>query len=41
LDKPLAEIASEAGFCDQAHFTRTFHKLTGLTPGQYRARYSR
>lgn len=37
LDKPLAEIASEAGFCDQAHFTRTFHKLTGLTPSQYRA----
>ncbi len=36
-DKPLSEIASEAGFCDQAHFTRTFHRLTGLTPGQYRA----
>lgn len=35
-DKPLAEIASEAGFFDQAHFTRTFHKLTGLTPSQYR-----
>jgi AraC family transcriptional regulator len=36
-DRPLSEIASEAGFCDQAHFTRTFHRLTGLTPGQYRA----
>ncbi len=36
LDKPLAEIASEAGFCDQAHFTRTFRRLTGLTPGRYR-----
>ena len=36
-DKPLAEIASEAGFCDQAHFTRTFHRLTRLTPGQYRS----
>jgi AraC family transcriptional regulator len=35
-DKPLAEIASEAGFCDQAHLTRTFHRLTGFTPGQYR-----
>jgi len=30
LDKPLAEIASEAGFCDQAHFTRTI-------PQAYRA----
>src|ERR1700685_240892 len=35
-DKPLAEIASEAGFCDQAHLTRTFHRLIGFTPGQYR-----
>jgi|SRR6516162_2808333 len=37
--KSLAQIASECGFCDQAHFTRTFHRLTGLTPGAYRARY--
>jgi AraC family transcriptional regulator len=35
-DKILSEIATEAGFCDQAHFTRTFHRATGLTPGQYR-----
>jgi AraC family transcriptional regulator len=35
-DKPLAEIASEAGFCDQAHLTRTFSKQSGLTPSQYR-----
>jgi AraC family transcriptional regulator len=34
--KSLAEIASECGFCDQAHFTRTFHRLTGLTPAAYR-----
>jgi AraC family transcriptional regulator len=40
-DKPLAEIAAEAGFFDQAHFTRTFHKLTGLTPGQYRGAHRR
>lgn len=36
--KSLAEIAAECGFCDQAHFTRTFHRLTGLTPAAYRAR---
>jgi len=36
-DLTLAEIASEAGFCDQPHLTRVFHRLTGLTPGQYRA----
>jgi len=40
-DKPLAEIASEAGFCDQAHFTRTFHQIVGVTPGQYRMARSR
>jgi AraC-like DNA-binding protein len=34
--KSLAEIASNCGFCDQAHFTRVFHRLTGLTPAFYR-----
>ncbi len=38
--KSLAQIASECGFCDQAHFTRTFHRLTGLTPAVYRALHS-
>jgi AraC family transcriptional regulator len=33
---PLVEIASEAGFADQSHFTRTFKRFTGLTPRQYR-----
>src|SRR5271168_418411 len=35
--KPLAEIAFECGFADQAHFTRTFRYLMGLTPSSYRA----
>jgi AraC family transcriptional regulator len=35
--KSLAQIASECGFWDQAHFTRTFNRLTGLTPAAYRA----
>ena len=33
----LLEIALDTGFADQSHFTRTFKKLTGLTPGQYRS----
>lgn len=37
--KPFLEIAAAAGFADQAHFARTFKRLTGLTPGQYRANF--
>ena len=36
-DKPLAQIALDAGFCDQGHLSKTFRKLTGLTPRQFRA----
>jgi len=35
-DAPLAEIALNAGFSHQSHFSRTFKRLTGLTPAQYR-----
>jgi len=35
-DQPLAEIAFQAGFADQAHCTRVFKQATGWTPGQYR-----
>ncbi len=31
----LSEIAQEAGFADQSHFTRCFRRLMGVTPGQY------
>ncbi len=31
----LVEIAGEVGFADQAHFTRHFKRLVGVTPGQY------
>jgi AraC family transcriptional regulator len=37
---PLVAIAADAGFSDQAHFTRIFKRMTGMTPGQYRARAS-
>jgi AraC-like DNA-binding protein len=33
---PLIDIATQSGFNDQAAFTRTFHRLVGLTPGQWR-----
>jgi AraC family transcriptional regulator len=36
----LAEIAFKAGFSSQASFTRAFHRVTGLTPGEYRTRRS-
>ena len=32
----LAEIADEAGFADQAAFTRAFHQIVGVTPGRWR-----
>ena len=33
----LTDIAAEAGFADQAHFTRAFCAAFGMTPGRYRA----
>ena len=36
-DDPLARIALEAGFADQSHFTRSFRRHHGVTPGRYRA----
>ena len=36
----LAEIALKAGFSSQASFTTAFHRVTGLTPGEYRTRRS-
>ena len=35
-DRALSEAAQEAGFADQAHFTRTFKSEFGVTPGKYR-----
>jgi AraC family transcriptional regulator len=32
----LAEIAVEAGFSDQPHFSRAFKEITGTTPARYR-----
>jgi AraC-like DNA-binding protein len=35
-DMPIADVASASGFYDQAAFTRTFGRLTGETPAQFR-----
>jgi len=35
-DRTLAEIAFLCGFCDQAHMTRIFKRLEGITPATYR-----
>src|SRR2546429_386459 len=35
-ETPLAEIATEAGFADQSHFTRVFKRHVGATPARYR-----
>jgi AraC-like DNA-binding protein len=38
--QPVARIALEHGFYDQAQFCRQFHHATGLTPSSYRAAHS-
>jgi AraC-like DNA-binding protein len=34
---PLSDIAYDLGYADQAHFTREFKSVIGLTPASYRA----
>jgi AraC family transcriptional regulator len=36
-DTPLAQIAINAGFSDQSHLSKTFKRLTRMTPAEYRA----
>lgn len=37
---PLAAIATELGYADQSHFARDFRSVTGMTPGQFAARFN-
>ncbi len=34
--RPLAEVALECGFCDQAHFSRLFRRVVGQSPSLWR-----
>jgi len=36
----LAQIAMATGFADQAHFTRTFGRIVGLSPGAWRREHA-
>lgn len=35
--EPLGTIAAASGFADQSHFCRTFKRVLGMTPSEYRA----
>ena len=35
-EQPIASVAIQAGFADQAHLTRVFKRYTGWTPARYR-----
>ncbi|MCA1941243.1 MAG: helix-turn-helix transcriptional regulator, partial [Caenispirillum bisanense] len=35
--QPPAQVAAAVGLYDQAHFTRRFKQLYGITPGAYQA----
>jgi len=37
----LSDIAADAGFCDQSHFSRLFKRHTGQTPAEFRLALSR
>jgi AraC family transcriptional regulator len=39
-NEPLVEIALAAGFADQTHFTRSFKRVTGMTPSEFRRLFS-
>jgi len=39
-ERPVCEIAALLGFCDQSHLTRTFRRLTGLTPREFARRHA-
>lgn len=39
MGAPIAQCAMEAGFYDQSHFSRSFKRATGYTPGDYQRQF--
>jgi AraC family transcriptional regulator len=37
-ERSISEIAASAGFYDQSHFTKVFHRMLGATPAEWRRR---
>ena len=36
----LSQISLACGMCDQAHFTRVFHRIVGVSPGLWRREFA-
>jgi AraC family transcriptional regulator len=37
--KPLSQVALDCGMSDQAHFTRVFRKIVGISPSAWRRQF--
>jgi len=38
--EPLSQVALSCGFCDQAHFTRVFRRVVGMSPRAWRRAFA-
>ena len=37
----IQQISEKLGFCSRSYFTKVFHTITGVTPGEYRDKHQR
>jgi AraC family transcriptional regulator len=37
--EPLSQVALDCGMCDQAHFTRVFREIVGISPSLWRRQF--